>query len=59
MEPMLLKPDEAAEALAICRAKIYELMRAGELRSIRIGVARRVPVDALREFIDAAGAEEE
>lgn len=53
MERLLLTPEETAEVLAICRAKVYELIRAGSLRSVRIGASRRVPVDALREFIDA------
>jgi len=49
---LLLTAVEAAEQLAVSRTKIYELMAAGTLRSIHIGRLRRVPVDALREFID-------
>ena len=48
---MLLTPVEAAQQLAVSRTKIYELMAAGLLRSIHIGRLRRVPVDALRDFI--------
>lgn len=48
---MLLTPVEAAEQLAVSRTKVYELMAAGVLRSIHIGRLRRVPVDALRDFI--------
>lgn len=53
MERLLLTPEEAAESLAVCRAKVYELLRAGELRSVQIGTARRVPVAALHEFIES------
>jgi len=49
---LLLTAIEAAEQLTVSRTKVYELMAAGSLRSIRIGRLRRVPVDALREFID-------
>jgi len=48
---LLLTPVEAAEQLAVSRTKVYELMAAGMLRSIHIGRLRRVPVDALRDFI--------
>jgi len=48
---LLLTPIEAAEQLAVSRTKVYELMAAGMLRSIHIGRLRRVPVDALRDFI--------
>ena len=50
---LLLTPIEAAARLSISRTKIYELMAAGTLRSIHIGRLRRVPVDALREFVGA------
>ena len=49
---LLLTPTEAAEQLAVSRTKVYELMAAGILRSIQIGRLRRVPVDALHEFIE-------
>jgi len=48
---LLLTPTEAADRLSISRTKVYELMAAGVLRSIHIGRLRRVPVDALRDFI--------
>ena len=50
---LLLTPNEAAGQLAVSRTKIYELMAAGTLRSIHIGRLRRVPIDALRDFIEA------
>ena len=54
---LLLTPVEAAEKLAVSRTKVYELMAAGLLRSIRIGRSRRVPVDALGDFIDLMGSQ--
>lgn len=47
-----LRPAEAAEAIGIGRSKVYELLASGELPSIRIGGSVRVPVDALRAWID-------
>lgn len=51
MEPLLLTPEEAAEALRIGRAKVYDLIRSDELRSIKIGGSRRVPRTALEEYV--------
>jgi excisionase family DNA binding protein len=51
MDKLLLTPTEAADALGIGRSKVYELMRAGTLPSIRIDSCRRVPVDDLRALV--------
>jgi excisionase family DNA binding protein len=52
MDRILLRPIEAAEAIGIGRSKVYELLASGELPSIRIGGSVRVPVDALRAWIE-------
>ena len=48
---LLLRPEDAARALGVGRTKVYELMRSGALRSVRVGGLRRVPVAALNEFV--------
>ena len=53
MEKLLLRPVEAAEAIGIGRSKVYELLASGELPSVRIGGSVRVPLDALRAWIEA------
>lgn len=57
MEKLLLRPLEAAQAIGIGRSKVYELLASGELPSIRIGGSVRVPLDALRAWIDRQLAE--
>lgn len=47
MDRLLLTPREAAVMLGIGRSKIYELMRSGELLSVRIDSCRRIPVEEL------------
>lgn len=47
----LVKPSEAAKILGICRAKLYNLMGSGELQSLKIGRARRIPRGALVDFM--------
>jgi excisionase family DNA binding protein len=51
MNKLLLTPEEAAEALSIGRTKVYELLGQGLLRSVRIGTCRRIPREALDEFV--------
>ena len=53
MESMLLKPEEVAIYLNVGRSKVYELMRAGDLKSVRIGACRRVPRVAVDSYIEA------
>jgi excisionase family DNA binding protein len=50
-EQMLLKPKRAFELLDISRSKGYALIASGELPSIRIGRAVRVPVDGLKDWV--------
>lgn len=47
----LLRPEEAADYLAVSRARVYELMAAGEIESILIGRSRRIPLAALDDFV--------
>ena len=51
-ERLLLRPSEAAETLGIGRSKTYELIAAGILPSVRIGSSVRVPVHALRLWME-------
>jgi excisionase family DNA binding protein len=53
MNPVLLTVEDAAQVLALGRTKVYELVESGALRSVKIGRCRRIPVQALREFVDA------
>jgi len=48
---LLLKPEEAGEAIGVSRAQAYVLIANGTLPSIKVGSRVRVPVDELRSFI--------
>lgn len=54
--PLLLTPEAAARELSIGRATLYELIRKGELPSLKIGGSRRIRRDALLAFIDGVAA---
>jgi excisionase family DNA binding protein len=51
-ERLLLRPEEAAAAIGISRAKAYELIARREIPSVRVGSSLRVPVDALKQWIE-------
>ena len=46
--PVLYRVEEAAEAMRLSRDKVYELIRSGQLRSVKVGRSRRVPVGRRR-----------
>lgn len=50
MEPVFLTPEEAASMLRLGRAKIYDLIRNGDLVSVKIGRLRRVHAEAVLEY---------
>ena len=51
MDKLLLTPPEAAMMLGIGRTKLYELIRSGELVSITIDRARRIPRVAAEAYV--------
>ena len=51
VDQLLLTPENAAELLAVGRTKLYELLRAGDLRSVKIGKSRRIPAEAVHEYV--------
>ena len=50
-ELRLVTLPDAAKYLAVSRGALYTLLSTGELASIHIGRARRVPITELRRFI--------
>ena len=44
---LLLRPEEGAHAIGVSRARIYKLMSDGQIKSIKIGRSRRIPVAEL------------
>jgi excisionase family DNA binding protein len=50
-QKLLLTIPEAAYRLGMGRSFVYELVLKGEIPSIKLGRARRVPVAALEQFV--------
>lgn len=49
--PMTLRVGDLMPILGIGRNTAYELIRSGQIRSIRIGRQIRIPRDALLDFL--------
>jgi len=48
---LLLTVVDAARRLGIGRSLMYELLDAGQIESIHVGRLRKVPVEALTEYV--------
>jgi excisionase family DNA binding protein len=60
VQTIVLTVEQAAERLGIGRTLMYSLVSSGEVESVTIGRLRRIPSDALVQYInklraDAAG----
>lgn len=56
MDRLLLRPEDAAQALSIGRSKLYELLASGRLGSVTIDGCRRIRVDDLEAFVVSLSA---
>jgi excisionase family DNA binding protein len=52
IELLLVRVEEAARILSLSRSTIYKMMDSGELQSVRWGAARRIPLAALRAWVE-------
>ncbi|GAA6525038.1 hypothetical protein IDVR_08330 [Intrasporangium sp. DVR] len=51
-EKLLLRVEEAADLLNIGRSAVYDLVRLRALPSVKIGRCRRIPLAALRDYVE-------
>lgn len=49
--PLVLTVEDLMELLNIGRNTAYEIVRSGQIRSIRVGKNYRIPRDAVEEFL--------
>lgn len=55
----LLTVKEVAAATSLSKTTIHRLLGTGDLRSVKIGRARRVPASALDAYLDRLSVEAE
>lgn len=48
----LMRISKAAKFLDISRSMMYQLLNSGEMRSVKIGRSRRIPIRFLYEFAE-------
>ena len=49
---LLLTVKESARRLSLARSTLYELVLTRQIESVKIGRSRRIPLDALTDYID-------
>ena len=57
MNDIAYRVEEVARALRVGRTKVFDLIRAGELTSIKIGGSRRVPASSVQAYLSRLIAE--
>ena len=50
--PLLLSVEEGAAQLRIGRSRMFDLLRRGEVLSVKVGGSRRIPYDSLRAYVN-------
>ena len=51
IEPLLLTTREASQALRVCPDTLHQMERKGAIRPVRLGRAKRYPVEALKAMV--------
>lgn len=56
MEQLAVSVDSAARSLGISRRSLFNLIARGEIRSVKIGGRRLIPVAQLHELVERGAA---
>jgi excisionase family DNA binding protein len=48
---ILLRVEEVARMLDIGRCRVFDLINSGDLVSVKIGASRRIPEQAVRDYV--------
>lgn len=54
--PMVLRVEDLMPVLGIGRNTAYDLVRSGQIKSIKVGTQYRIPRSAVAEFISGSAA---
>ena len=52
VQPLLLRPEDAARLLKVSRAAVYRLIRQGALPSVKVGGCRGIVLAELTTYVD-------
>ena len=51
MDRLLYTVDEVVTLTGLGKSKVYDVIRDGSLSSVKIGASRRIPAEALHQFV--------
>jgi excisionase family DNA binding protein len=54
---MVYRVEEVARVLKVGRTKVFDLIRSGELSSVKIGGSRRIPARSVNDYLSRLIAE--
>ena len=54
--PLVLRVEDLMAVFGIGRNSAYELVRSGQIRSVKVGAQFRIPREAVAEFIAGSAA---
>ena len=57
METLLAPVNDAARSLGVCRATVYNLLKTGQLQSVKMGRRTMIKAESLRALADTGAAE--
>lgn len=57
-EKLAVTPEEAAELMGVSRSHVYDLIRSGDLPSVKLGRVRRIRTDRVAEYLERIEAEQ-
>ena len=49
---LLYRPDELVYVLGICRTKIFEFLKTGQIKSFKISNKRYIKIEEIEKFIN-------
>lgn len=55
--PVVYKPEDLTLLLGLSRNTVYEMLRSGRIRSVRVGTRYLIPYSALEAFLCIENAE--
>jgi excisionase family DNA binding protein len=58
LDPLLLTPEQAAARLGVGRTRMFALIAEGAVESVKVGRSRRVPSDALQDYVGRLRAQQ-
>lgn len=51
VQPLLVRPEEGADLARVSRSQFYKMLATKEIRSIKVGRLRRIPVSEIEAWV--------